>query len=288
MKVLPIRVAYAAVLWVLLSAGCRSVTPDEQVSQAQVPQAAATPVAPATPPPAMPQTAAVPVAQPTSRPAMPQTTAAPVAQPTSPPAMPQAAAPVAPATPPPATPLPATPQAAAAPVAPPTPPPDTPQRASAPAAAATPPAVTPPPAPAAVPARVTPPVASTVATPVARAPNPVTPPVIASPVAAPAAPVTLDLDELKERLRATKAIGLFTKISLKNKVDDLLDQLSGLHGGKTPPTMTELRQSYNLLMMKVLSLLQDKDQTLASTIVSSREVIWGLLADPKTFATLKT
>jgi hypothetical protein len=50
--------------------------------------------------------------------------------------------------------------------------------------------------------------------------------------------------------------------------------------------MQQLRQSYDLLMMKVLSLLQDKDQMLASDIVASREVIWGLLADPKKFATL--
>ena len=52
--------------------------------------------------------------------------------------------------------------------------------------------------------------------------------------------------------------------------------------------MTDLRRSYNLLMMKVLSLLQDADQTLASAIVSSRETIWGLLADPKTFAALQS
>ena len=51
--------------------------------------------------------------------------------------------------------------------------------------------------------------------------------------------------------------------------------------------MMDLRRSYNLLMMKVLSLLQDDDQKLASAIVSSREAIWGLLADPKTFATLQ-
>jgi hypothetical protein len=50
--------------------------------------------------------------------------------------------------------------------------------------------------------------------------------------------------------------------------------------------MPELRQSYDLLMMKVLSLLQDEDQTLAAAIVSSREAIWGVLADPKKFATL--
>jgi hypothetical protein len=52
--------------------------------------------------------------------------------------------------------------------------------------------------------------------------------------------------------------------------------------------MTELRGSYNRLMMKVLSLLQDKDQTLAAAIVASRETIWALLADPMKFATLQS
>ena len=51
--------------------------------------------------------------------------------------------------------------------------------------------------------------------------------------------------------------------------------------------MTQLRRSYDLLLMKVLSLLQDADQKLASAIVASREAIWGLLADPKKFATLE-
>ena len=52
--------------------------------------------------------------------------------------------------------------------------------------------------------------------------------------------------------------------------------------------MTELRQSYDLLMMKVLSLLQDHDQRLATEIVSSREQIWAVLADRKKFAAYQT
>jgi hypothetical protein len=52
--------------------------------------------------------------------------------------------------------------------------------------------------------------------------------------------------------------------------------------------MTQLRRSYDRLMMKVLSLLQDADQKLASAIVSSREAIWGLLADQKKFAALQS
>ena len=95
------------------------------------------------------------------------------------------------------------------------------------------------------------------------------------------------MNALKERLKETKAIGFFTKITLKNQVDDLLDQFRDYHQGKAKVTMTDLRRSFDLLMMKVLSLLQDEDQTLASAIVSSREAIWGLLADPKKFATLQ-
>jgi hypothetical protein len=109
------------------------------------------------------------------------------------------------------------------------------------------------------------------------------PTVAKAPVPAP----SLDLAELKERLKDTKAIGLFTKIALKNKIDDLLDQFRAYHQGNAKVTMTELRRSYELLMMKVLSLLQDEDQALASAIVSSREAIWALLADPKKFATLQ-
>jgi hypothetical protein len=215
MKVPPMHVAYA-VLLLLLTAGCASVTPDTPVSQPQV----------IAPQPDTPQPAAKPVA-------------------------------------------PAPPQPALAPV-------------PAPDAVSAPRVTTPAPQAA---SEVVPPVARTSA-PIGRAPKPAASPVAAPP--APVAPLTLDLNALKERLKQTKAIGIFTKIALKNQVDDLLEQFSEYYEGKGKLTMTDLRRSYNLLMMKVLSLLQDADQTLASAIVSSREAIWGLLADPKTFATLQS
>ena len=100
--------------------------------------------------------------------------------------------------------------------------------------------------------------------------------------ARPAAP-TLDLKSLETRLRTTPAIGVFTKISLKNQVDDLLAQFRAYHKHQAGETIAELRQAYNLLMLKVLSLLQDSDPALARDIVASREAIWGILADPKKF-----
>lgn len=102
----------------------------------------------------------------------------------------------------------------------------------------------------------------------------------------PAASPTLDLNTLTKQLKETKAIGLFSKIALKNKVDDLLDEFRKYYQGNAKVGMTDLRQSFNLLIMKLLSLLQDEDQTLASKIVSSREAIWNFLSDPKKFATL--
>ena len=99
----------------------------------------------------------------------------------------------------------------------------------------------------------------------------------------PAAP-SLDLTSLEQRLRETRAIGVFTKLSLKNQVDALLEQFRAKHKGASIPTLAELRQRYDLLLLKVLSLLQDGDPTLAQAITASREAIWGILADPREFA----
>lgn len=96
----------------------------------------------------------------------------------------------------------------------------------------------------------------------------------------------LDLTSLTQRLKDTDAIGALTKIALKNQVDDLLDQFRAFYQGKLKTTLAELRRPYDLLVLKVLSLLQDGDPSLASAIVASREAIWGILADPKKFATV--
>jgi hypothetical protein len=122
------------------------------------------------------------------------------------------------------------------------------------------------------------------AAPVAKSPAPAPP--AAKQVPAPAAAATLDLTGLEQQLKSTKAIGVFSKIALKNQVDDLMKQFRDHYKGKEPPTMMQLRSSYDLLIMKVLSMVQDHDQKLAAAIVSSRSAIWDLLADPKKFATL--
>jgi hypothetical protein len=98
------------------------------------------------------------------------------------------------------------------------------------------------------------------------------------------ATAALDLASLEQRLRDTHAIGVFTKLSLKNQVDDLLAQFKSFHRGQTPPTLTQLRQQFELLLMKVVTVLQDGDAALASEVSSSREALWSVLSDPQKFA----
>jgi len=132
-------------------------------------------------------------------------------------------------------------------------------------------AVAPPskPAPHAAPPKAAAPVAQARS---ATAPTP--PPVVAAPKPAP-----LDLATLEQRLRGTGAIGTLTKLSLKNQVDDLIGRFKSFHAGQRPPTLTELRPAFELLLMKVLSLLQDGDKALANDINASREALWGVLTD---------
>ena len=117
------------------------------------------------------------------------------------------------------------------------------------------------------------------------APPPPSAKAVPAPAAKAAAP-PLDLKALETELRETKAIGVMTKLSLKNQVDDLLSQFRAFYQGKLKTTLAELRRPFDLLVLKLLSLLQDSDPTLAAAIAASREAIWGILSDRTRFASL--
>ena len=106
---------------------------------------------------------------------------------------------------------------------------------------------------------------------------------VATPAAKkPVAPPPLDVASLKTRLRETNAIGVLSKLALKNQVDDLLDQFRAAYRGGQKTTPVALRQPYDMLVMKVLALLQDSDPALARpSPASPRGKIRGLPFPPK-------
>lgn len=105
-----------------------------------------------------------------------------------------------------------------------------------------------------------------------------------------AAPATqapsLALAALEQRLKDTGAIGIFTKIALKNQIDDLLNRFKAYFAGGGNTTLAQLRQFYEQLLLKAHGLLKDGDPALANAIMDSRESIWGVLTDPVRFAKL--
>jgi hypothetical protein len=77
---------------------------------------------------------------------------------------------------------------------------------------------------------------------------------------------------------------VLTKLSVKNQADDLLDKFRAYHKQQNGrQTLTELRHAYDMLLLKLLSLLQDGDPPLAKDIDSSRAAIWDILADQRKF-----
>jgi len=111
----------------------------------------------------------------------------------------------------------------------------------------------------------------------------VMPKIVAVPAAPQLSPAPLDFKSLASRLRETRAIGVFTKLALKNEVDDLVDKFRAYHKRQGTATLAELRRDYDMLLLKVLSLLQDSDPPLARDIVKSRAAIWSILEDPRKF-----
>jgi hypothetical protein len=154
--------------------------------------------------------------------------------------------------------------------------------AAAVAAPTAPAATAPPPQPAASPA----PPGQAATKPAVKPGAAAAPPSAKAAPVAKAAPPPLDLKALETELRETKAIGVMTKLSLKNQVDDLLSQFRAFYQGKLKTTLAELRRPFDLLVLKLLSLLQDSDPALAAAIVMSREAIWGILSDRAKFASL--
>ena len=94
----------------------------------------------------------------------------------------------------------------------------------------------------------------------------------------------LDVAALKSRLRDANTIGALTKLVLKDQVDELLNRFRAHYqrGQKTDAAV--LRQPYDMLVFKMLALVQDRDPSLARTISGSREAIWCVLADPEKFS----
>jgi len=95
-----------------------------------------------------------------------------------------------------------------------------------------------------------------------------------------------DLNALVSRISQSKALGLFTKLSLKHDVDGLLENVRKYHDGSGDGSLEQLRERYDVLVHKLMILLQEKDGELAKSIDDGRDKLWAMLSDHEKFASI--
>jgi hypothetical protein len=94
----------------------------------------------------------------------------------------------------------------------------------------------------------------------------------------------MNLTELEQRVRDTRAISVFQKLALQREVNDLLSRFRNAHTGGHNEVST-LRRPYERLIASIQAQL-GRDPKLASEISASREKIWSVLTDRTKFASL--
>lgn len=101
-----------------------------------------------------------------------------------------------------------------------------------------------------------------------------------TPAAADVAGVDPAINALLQRFKDTNAVGVFTKLSIKNNITRLNQSFGHYHQGKRPPAIVDLRERYDLMVQEIMVLVQNKDPELAQDLFAARQMLWSWLAEP--------
>ncbi len=101
-----------------------------------------------------------------------------------------------------------------------------------------------------------------------------------------ASPAAFDARHLEEGLRNTRAVGVFTKLSLAGEAKRIHAALLDYHAGTGGATLEQLRERYDLLINEIMLLIQDKDTDLSAELAAAREPLWAALSDAESIKAL--
>jgi hypothetical protein len=89
----------------------------------------------------------------------------------------------------------------------------------------------------------------------------------------------VDFEILEKEIRKTRAIGGLTKLKLSGDINKMVNALKTYHAGDSPLTLEQHREQYDLLYMKVVSQVQDKDPELFNKLCNAWDPLWAELQD---------
>ena len=97
-----------------------------------------------------------------------------------------------------------------------------------------------------------------------------------------------DLHKLADALGKSDAVGWVEKLRLKSSIDDLIGRMRDFHNGAKRYTLAQLQEQYDLLMMRIAGLLQDKDKMLHGQLCNAWHSIWATLQDRQRFEAMSS
>lgn len=89
----------------------------------------------------------------------------------------------------------------------------------------------------------------------------------------------VNFETLEKRIRETNSIGGLSKLKLSGDINKMVADLKTYHAGDSPHTLEQHREQYDLLYMKVVSQVQDKDPELFNQLCNAWDPIWAELQD---------
>ncbi len=89
----------------------------------------------------------------------------------------------------------------------------------------------------------------------------------------------VDFEILEQRIRKTKAMGGLAKLKLSSDIKKMVADLKTYHAGDSVHTLEQHRQQYDLLYMKVVSQVQDKDPELFHQLCNAWDPLWAALQE---------
>jgi hypothetical protein len=91
----------------------------------------------------------------------------------------------------------------------------------------------------------------------------------------------VDFKTLETKIRNTNAIGGFAKLRLSSDIKQMLADLKSYQAGESSLTLEQHREQYDLLYMKIVSQVQEKDPELHQQLCNAWDPIWTELQDEK-------
>ena len=83
-----------------------------------------------------------------------------------------------------------------------------------------------------------------------------------------------NLDILITRLKETDALGVFTKLALKGDVEEIIEMAHEYQSLAALPKLQSVRERFDGLVLKTITLLNDKDPDLAADMYQARDLVW--------------